>query len=240
MKNEQVHPLFKDILNSVQNLEKSVDTASKSIWDLIRVDTPANTIDQIVSGTVIKDRDGKTIITENVLDSYIIFIYERNTLSLKKDSVSALLKTGEWQIIGGPEPKPEPEIYYFDLLQVGDRILRSDASIQVVRQKPDGYILMVNSNLHWYSSEINYLINNGSWYIITNLEEQGPSPAEIKEQYIELLKKYNEAEIARYNFRKKIGDAWVNNIVRVWEIAPLAATEPGGPLLYDIDSLVIE
>lgn len=238
--NEQVHPLFKDILNSVQNLEKSVDTASKSIWDLIRVDTPANTIEQVKAGTVIKDRDGKTIITENVLDSYIIFIYERNTLSLKKDSVSALLKTGEWQIIGGPEPKPEPEIYYFDLLQVGDRILRSDAGIQVVRQKTDGYILMRNSNLHWYSSEINYLINNGSWYIITDLEEQGQSPAEIKAEYIELLKKYNEAEIARYNFREKIGDAWVNGIVRVWEIAPLVENETGGPRLYDIDKLVIE
>jgi hypothetical protein len=99
---------------------------------------------------------------------------------------------------------------------------------------------MVNSNLHWYSSEINYLINNGSWYIITNLEEQGPSPAEIKAEYIELLKKYNEAETARYNFREKIGDAWVNGIVRVWEIAPLAAPESGGPLLYDIDKLVIE
>jgi hypothetical protein len=94
--------------------------------------------------------------------------------------------------------------------------------------------------VYWSKNEVNFLFKYGSWYNITGLEEQSPSPAEIKAEYIELLKKYNEAETARYNFREKIGDAWVNGIVRVWEIAPLAAPESGGPLLYDIDKLVIE
>ncbi|MDD5344253.1 MAG: hypothetical protein PHW12_07510, partial [Smithella sp.] len=186
----------------------------------------------------------ENVVIVNVTETDTYFLLRGKVEYFSNVAVMALLATGEWQIIGGPEPNTiqgnqREEIDYFDLLQVGDLILKNNKVAFCICSKDDNR-LSFTGVVYWSKNEVNFLFKYGSWYNITGLEEQGPSPAEMKEQYIELLKKYNEAEIARHNFREKIVDAWANNIVQVWESAPLAATEPGGPLLYDIDSLVIE
>ena len=96
-------------------------------------------------------------------------------------------------------------------------------------------------NIHPIFRDILNSVQNLEKSVDTGLEEQDPSPAEMKEQYIELLKKYNEAETARFNFHGKLYDLrFEQHKLNVFEDAVLGKDEPSKPLLYDIDSLVIE
>ena len=96
-------------------------------------------------------------------------------------------------------------------------------------------------NIHPIFRDILNSVQNLGKFVDNGLEEQNPSPAEMKAEYIELLKKYNEAETARFNFHGKLDDLrFEQHKLNVFEDAVLDKDEPSKPLLYDIDSLVIE